>query len=400
MQQLVHYWQLPNDIYISLKEDYHNIFCGLVREKTRHNFKNCFYKVLNCPKWHAQRLFNKEIRFTIKELEILREFAQISKDEIEKNIGTLGNHEDGTIIKNPELPFNLKDIVYVASHLMFDGSFRYKEGCYFYVYDKDLLEYHKERIKIFGNVPTNFIEKENQLYFSYTLGYIASKILEIDNFRSLQTYLSDKLKILLKGNKIFLDEFIKAMIIDEGAIEDKIKIELGDNKRFVDDIYEVILYYYKLNKVITRVRNIYFKKYNTWNYNKRSWRIDFNFESLKLLYESLKPLPIKYKQKNFELLYKRQKRGWYKRKPNETKKLIISSLLEKPKSILELASEMCIKNGTVISHIKGHQTYSDSLIKLRIVSKVEERILEKGGYTKADIFGVTNKEKAQEYLKN
>ena len=90
-------------------------------------------------------------------------------------------------------------------------------------------------------------------------------------------------------------------------------------------------------------------------------------------------------------------REWKRRKPKETKKLIVKSLLEKPKSVLELANELCIKNGTVLSHLKRK---TNSLMSLEIVKKVEERILRKGGYAKADIFGIANQEKARKYLEN
>ncbi len=395
---LVHYWQLPDNLFVSLKEDFHIYFCDLIKVKTGYNYKNCFYKTLNCPKWHAQRLFTRYTRLTLKELEVLRAFVGISREEIEQNIESIGNFEDGTIIRNPKLPFHMKDIFYVASHLMFDGCFRDKRGCYFYSYSDDLLEYHKNRLKSFGDVPMNFLVKDNQLFFSYTIGYIASKVLEISNFRSLEVYLSDKFKRLAKENKFLLDEFVKAMVVDEGAVDDKIRIELGNNEKFVNDIYQIISVYYELNKISSRERYVYFKKNPKWNHNLKSWKIEFSAISFTLLYESINPLPISYKQKNFELLYLRQNRSWYQRKYGETKKLIIKSLLEKPKSVLELSYELCVKNGTIISHLKGHPTYGESLINLGLVKKVEERILVKGGYAKADIFGIVDEEKAKKYI--
>lgn len=305
---------MPEDLFIELKEEEHKKLFSIIQSKLCSKYKNCNYVLLKCPKYHAQRLFNQEIRFTIKELEILRKFADISEEEIENNIENIGNHEDGTIIKNPRFPFNLKDIIYVASHLMFDGSYRYKKGNYFYVHETSLLEYHKMRLNNFGEVPINFIEKEEQLYFSYTIAFIASKLLEINDFRSLKVTLSNKFKILVKENKELLDEFIKAMIINEGYIEDKIRIELGDNEEFVKDIYEVVSVFYKLNNLRHRFRSIEFKKVNKKYVNTKSWIIEINPTSFQLLYESINPLPIDYKQINFELLYKRKTRTWSQRK--------------------------------------------------------------------------------------
>ncbi len=385
---LIHYWQLPEELFISLKDNFHKNFCLEVQRTTNCKFKNCFHKILNCPKWHAQRLFTQYNRFTIKELEILRKFAQISKEETEKNLETLGNHEDGTIIRNPKLPFHLKDIFYVTSHLIFDGSFRFDRGGYFYVYETSLVEYHKKRLSKFGEVPVNLIKKENQLYFSYTLGYIVSKILSIKTFRSKECTLSDKFKSLAKKYKIITDEITKAMIIDEGSIEDKIKIELA-NKKLVEDLYDIIQNHYKLTKLSSRKRyNISFKG-DSYKHNLFVWGFGFSAESFIDLYKSISPLPINYKQDGLEFLYKLQTRGWKQRKHHgETQRLIVLSLLNKPKTLSELAKELCMRQTTISAYIR----------KLPIITKIDEIILRRGGYAKANIFGIRDVKKAQEFL--
>ena len=222
---LIHYWQLPEDIFVELKKDFHEKFCSIIKDKTNYNFKSCFQKVFRCTDYHSRRLFNQEIRFTIEELNKLVEFSGITKEEIEKNIETIGNHEDGTIIKNPKFPFYLKDLFYVASHLMFDGSFRFKEGNYFYSYEETLTDYHKKRLNVFGAVPINLIEKENQLYFSYTIGYIVAKILEFTEFKSKTCVLSEKFISFAKKYKELTNEIIKSLIIDEGDVAEQIRIE-------------------------------------------------------------------------------------------------------------------------------------------------------------------------------
>src|SRR3989338_1890020 len=330
---------------------------------------------------------------------ITGDFLGLQQEEIENNIETLGNTEHRTIIKNPRFPFSMLDICYVASHLMFDGSYRDKKGCYFFAYPNDFVDYHKQRLSLFGGVPMNFIEVENQLYFSYTLGYIASKLLEISDFRSLKVCLSDKFKKLAKDNIAFLNEFIKSMTIDEGAVDGNIRVELGNNEQFIYDIYEVVSSFYKLNKISSRHRFIHFKGVkNKYNYEQTSWTIVFSASCFKMLYENINPLPITYKQRNFQAIYTRQIRSWFKRKEGETKKLMVESLLQNPKSILELCLELNVGLSVIRSHLKGHPTYSDSLIKIGIVSKVGERVLQKGGFAKEDLFGIVDQEKARKYL--
>lgn len=394
---LIHYWQLPNDLFISLNKDFHEKFCNILQDKIGYKHKNCLYKILNCPKWHAQRLFTQFNRMTLRELEILREFAEINKDETEINIKTLGNHEDGSIINNPKLPFNIQDLIYVVSHLMFDGSYRNKRGCYFYSYEPSLVEYHKKRLSVFGEVPINFLEKENQFYFSYTLGYIAKRMLEIETFKSTKTCLSDKLKNLAKKNKILADEIVKALIIDEGSIGDKIEAELA-NERLVRDICEIIEPYYKLTKITSRTRKIDFKLKEKWKYDSTVWKIGFSASNFQELYVSLSPLPISYKEINLKFLYKRQTRDFNQRKYGETRKLIVKSLIRSPKTMDELSKELIVKQTTIRAHLKGHLNIKNPLIYLGIVDKVGERVLRRGGYTKVGVYGIKDIEKAQEYI--
>ncbi len=395
---LVRYWQMPGDIFISLEPNFHAKLCNSIQLKLDNSRKNCFHKILHCPKWHAQRLFTQFNRMTIKELEILREFANISKEEAQNNIKSLGNHEDGTIIKNPKLPFNLKNIVYVAAHLMFDGSYREKGGCYFYSYEPSLVEYHKKRLSEFGSVPINFIANENQLYFSYTIGYIAKKLLEIDNFNSTQTYFSEKLKKLAKHNKELVDEIIKALIIDEGKVDDKIEAELA-NEKLVNDIHDLINEHYKATKITSRTRTIGFKNNPKWIHTTTIWKIGISASSFKDLYNSISPLPINYKEENLKFLFDRQSRDFNQRKLGETKKLIVKSLLEKPKTMDELAKELLIKQTTIRAHLKGHPTYKNSLINLGLIDKIDEKLLRRGGYAKVGIYGIKDIDKAKEFLK-
>jgi len=394
----IHYWQLPENIFISLKDDFHKIFCEIIQKKLNSKYKNCFYTILKCPKWRAQRLFTKSTRFTLKDLEFLREFSALSKEEVEQNVESIGTFEDGTIIKNPKFPFYLNDLVYVASHLMFDGSYRRKRGCYFYSYENSLTEYHKKRLSIFGEVPINLIKEENQLYFSYTIGYIASVVLEMKEFRSTKCFLSDKLKDLCKDYKLICDEIIKAMIVDEGSIEDKIKIELS-NERLVKDICEVVRIYYKIGKITSRTRIINFKNNPKWTYTNTVWKISFSASSFQELYNSLSPLPIIYKQANLKFLSDIQNRPLNQRKKGETKMLIVKSLLESPKSIDELAKELLVKQTTIRAHLKGHPTYDSDLINMGLVHKVNEIILRRGGFAKVCIYGAKDIDKAHKFLR-
>jgi DNA-binding transcriptional ArsR family regulator len=208
--------------------------------------------------------------------------------------------------------------------------------------------------------------------------------------------LSNKFKLLAKENKVLTDEIIKALIVDEGWIEDKIKVELA-NKELVKGLYEIISHHYMLAKLISRERhNISFK--GLWNHDLSVWGFEFSAKSFQDLHKSISPLPIDYKQEALDFLYERQTRGYNQRKSNETKKLIIRSLLENSKTIGELAKELLVKQTTIRAHLKGHPSYREALIKLGIADRIGEKILRRGGFTRVGIYGIKNKKKAIDYL--
>lgn len=390
MKQEIHYWELPKNLYISLNEDFHKKFCSQVQKRINSRFKNCFHLILNCHKCHAYELFTRRIRFRLDEFEVLRKFTDISKHEIESNIKTIGMHEDGSIINYPELPFKMKDLFYVAAHLLFDGSSG-RHGSYFYAIEKSLMNYHQRRLHSFGkNVPVNYIAKENQLYFSATISHITSKILNMHCFKSTRAILSNKMKSLAKRDKVLTDEIVRALIIDEGYIGDKIRIELN-NEQLIRDLHEVIGIYYKLNKISHRCHDGYCK-------NSVSWALTFKPEAFKDLYKSICPLPIQYKSENLEWLNNRKERKWYRNREGVTKKSIVNSLLVKPKTMLELARQLNVRITTVRAHLKGHPTYSTALLDTSIVTKIGNKILKRGGYANPDIFGIADKVKANNFL--
>ena len=109
-------------------------------------------------------------------------------------------------------------------------------------------------------------------------------------------------------------------------------------------------------------------------------------------------MPIKYKSENLEFLFKRQTKGSNQRIIGETKKLIVKSLLEYPKTMEELAKELFVKQTTIRAHLKGHPTYNKSLTGLGIVDKIDEKLLRRGGYSKVGIYGICDINKARKFI--
>jgi hypothetical protein len=130
------------------------------------------------------------------------------------------------------------------------------------------------------------------------------------------------------------------------------------------------------------------------------WNLNFSAKSFQDLYKSLFSIPISYKEDNLRFLFDRQNRSFNQRKLGETKRLIVTSLLQSPKTMEELAKKLLVKQTTIRAHLKGHPTYKDSLMKLGIVDRIDEKILRRGGYAKVGVYGIKDVNKAQKFLNN
>ncbi|MBI2672045.1 ArsR family transcriptional regulator [Candidatus Woesearchaeota archaeon] len=67
---------------------------------------------------------------------------------------------------------------------------------------------------------------------------------------------------------------------------------------------------------------------------------------------------------------------------------LVQVLQGSPKTVNELANELQVTQSTIRSHLNGHPTYAESLIKSKRVVKTGEKILRRGGYAKVNIFGI------------
>ena len=187
------------------------------------------------------------------------------------------------------------------------------------------------------------------------------------------------------------------MIIDEGYIRDKIEVELA-NEKLINDLYYSIKQHYPLNSLISRTRNIHFKDNPKWNQVLHAWKFGFSANCFKEIYNSISPLPIDYKQESLKFLFDVKHRGYNQRKMGVIKKMIVESLLKNPRTIDELSKELMVKHTTISSHIRGSSTYSICLIKRGIVEKIGEKNYRKGGYARADLFGIKDIDKAKEFI--
>ena len=171
------------------------------------------------------------------------------------------------------------------------------------------------------------------------------------------------------------------MLIDEGAIEEKIEVELC-NKKLIEDLYSILKDHYILRPISTR------KRFSGYHWDRgdlsESWNLNFSIKSCSLLYKSISPLSIVYKEKNLQLLFKLKERK-YTFNSKQIKEDIIKTLSESPKTIEEIAQSTIMHRSLIRKYLYG-KVNGSNLLELGIIEKCGEKILRKGGFTRAPIF--------------
>ncbi|MBI4894947.1 MAG: hypothetical protein HY831_00500 [Candidatus Aenigmarchaeota archaeon] len=354
-----HFNDLPRDMYVELDKDFRERLLRTATASIGLNTKTGLGKILNTYDEQVLKIWREETRLTINQLDYLRKICIFSVEEVEKSIKSLGIRSDNKRrIYNPKLPLLLKDLVYAYSHLVFDGCVS-KRYSYFLAFEKELLDYHKIRLGNFGKIEIKFFEKDKQLYLPHVIIHIIKEFLNPNSFKSLEATIPEELKELAIKDIEIANEIIKAAITDDGWVEDMVSFSVS-NKQLSRDVWEISKAHYEVGKFPEKPRE----------------RIEFTI--------------------------KRQNRKWYRRSIGETKKLIIKSLLEKPKSTKELCFELDVRSTSILNlmngiHCKSQNTYG--LKELNIVDILEYRTNTPGERTgKFPIYFIKNKTEAEKFM--
>ncbi len=396
LKEEYHFNDLPGDIYVELDREFREILLKTAVSSIGLSKKSDVAKVLNTYYEQAQKIWKEETRLTINQLEYLRKLCNFTIEEVEKAIKSLGIRSDNKKrIYDPKLPFSIKDFVYVYSHLVFDGCVS-KRYSYFLAYEKELLDYHVVRLKNFGRVDNKFFEKDKQLYIPHVIIHIIRNTFGPNSFKSLEAKIPKELKELATRDIEIANEIIKAAITDDGWIEDRISFSVA-NEHLSKDVWEIAKAHYDVGKFPDKPR----ERIGISGKPAIEWKWSILSSSMKKISENIK-FPLSHKQERLEFAIRRQNRQWYKRKPKETRKLLIKSLLEKPKSTKELCFELNIRSTSILNLINGIHCNSQNtkgLKELGIVDILEYRTNTPGERTgKFQIYFVKDKEVAQKFM--
>ncbi len=395
MKHEIHFNDLPKDIYVELKDDFREKLFRTAISSIGSKSKTSLGKIFNTHDTQTLRLWSQETRLTIEQLEKLQEITKVTTEDIERSITSIGIRSDNKKrIYGPKLPFSLKDLVYVYSHFVFDGCVS-KKYSYFMAVEEKLLEYHRSRLQNFGGVNTNFSENDKQLFIPRTLVNIIKDLFNVNSFKSLEATIPVKLKTIAIENKEIANEIIKAAITDDSWVEDKVSFSVS-NERLSRDVWEITKTHYTVGKFPEKPRI----RIGISGKDAIEWKWSILSSSLSDFQRNIK-LPLTHKQERIDFAVKRQNREWYKRKPNETKKLIIKSLLEKPKSIKELCFELNVRTTSIQNLINGIHCSSQNtfgLKELGIVGILEYKRNTPGERTgKFPVYTIVSNEKARKF---
>ncbi len=398
MKSEFHYNDLPEDLYVELTSDFRKRLFSAAISSIGCKTKTSLGRIFGTYDTQALRLWSQETRLTIGQLEKLRHITGLGVEEIERAITSIGIRSDNRKrIYEPRLPFLLKDLVYVYSHLVFDGCGR-RGGSYFMALEKELLDYHEERLSKFGRLDASFNKIEKQLYLPWTLAHIVKTIFDVKSFGSLEAFIPSQLKNEALKTKEIANEIIKAAITDDGWVEDKISFSVS-NEQLSRDVWEISKAHYNVGKFPAEPRI----RIGISGKNSIEWKWSILSSSLQDFQRNIK-LPLPHKQERIDFAVKRQHRGWYKRKPNETKRLIVKSLLEKPSSIKELSFALNVRTTSILNLINGvhcPKQNTNGLKDLGIVGILEYRTNTKGERTgKFPIYYIIDKRISESFIQN
>jgi len=356
----------PDNIYLRLNKKFQNRLFQILRTKTTQ--RSLANKIGVTENTVSEWKINNNRFIPIKAIKKIKIICNIKWNEIEKSIIEYKSYKDTKQIKNPMLPIkDSQELREIVTHIMADGCAE-GYGAYYNKEEETKYEFIDKLNKVFGNVGVKFhIDHVN---FPMAIPYILSNYFKI-SFLSKRCRVP---KIFFDRNKNYLIGVLKAMVIDEGTIDGS-NIRLDScNKKFLIDIQR-----------ICRILNINYGK--IWKSIGPIYRFNILAESIKYVYDKIKPLPIKNKEYLLNFACKNQLRNWKYELPGETKKKIIIELLNnKTLTSLDLSFKLKMPRKIINKNTK-------KLENLGIIEKVGKKV-----YT--NIYVIKNEELAQGFVKD
>lgn len=261
-----HITDFPNNVYVMVKDSFREQIFNKAIKKSGSREK--LAEIVGVPKstleqWYlGERILRDKktntpmpIKF-LKKILLYLKFNDLKK--LERNILYIkgGGRK---IIKNPKLPLKETPMLFsLIGNLLGDGyASSLKETPNYHNENKRLISEFKNKLKIFGDVPTTLNPAGNLIRFPKVIGDILKYLYQFE-CGSFSAFLP---KILWKLPRQFIAATIGAIIDDDGTIADD-KIEIySASKKLLEDLLNLIHMKFpeiKTGKIIQKRKNYFF----------------------------------------------------------------------------------------------------------------------------------------------
>jgi hypothetical protein len=262
----------------------------------------------------------------------------------------------GSRIKNPVLPIEITpDFDSIVAHMMCDGTDkRTRNGAASYTqYDINGRRQFFEKIKnVFGiPIPSTFSDKRMDM--SVGVPTVIMKIIKhhysIVSFGCRECRIPKEIYHKSRHHRL---AFLVSFIIDEGTVYDLISIRTT-NKELMQDLKEIT----ELNGYrCSEVTNKNHKNYGIYGFNISNYSLGRLSHDIRTLNKKYGTFSLLHKQDNFDNLVRLGRHSRPKRRFNETKGIILSSLQKNTATVMELSHLTGVGRRSVRNHIEDLKT--------------------------------------------
>lgn len=269
---------------------------------------------------------------------------EISFTKMEKSIIAYKASNSSRLISNPKLPLMIDPIFdMVLVHHFFDGSIsKTNKASYKQVKDNELRENFKLKLEhVLGRIEGEVVKGE-AVYAPRFLAKIFKQIYNIESFGYLENRIPEVIK---NKNRLYKITVLTAAIADEGGIDSNEIVVYSANNQLLLDVYQLakgLKYKCKLTSRRTRKN-----KYGLHIYSLSKFYNDF----IELV-DKYPFLTLGEKEKWIKFYVNKNKRLWWKRKPGETKRLIVNLLSNQSMKPKDLEFALNVDRSRVRRHLK------------------------------------------------
>jgi len=295
-----------------------------------------------------------------------REYPNFSLNEIERHVQSYKGGGSGNLVKKPILPLvETPDLINIVVHLMCDGYASNRGTQYYKNTNSSLRKSFLKSLNVFGDVGAR--EKGDCVFFPICITRILKTIYNIE----WGTFKARLPKDLWELPPEFTATAIRAFMDDEGSVCCNGLIFYSFNEKFLGDLLDLIRETFpSLNCSDIRSR-------------KRKTGIEY---TIKIPASGFAPFRNRIgsshsdKIERLEFMIERSKKSWDHRRKGDTKTMILSKLLDRPKTNYELAKDLFICTAMVNSHLRGYKKRGKEVLGLEKLNLVEHTRNERGGF--------------------